>query len=521
MSPYDEAPARRTATPWTEGRWGDQGDGRYVNPIVPADLSDFDCIRVGDEYYGITSTFGYSPGMAVLHSADLVTWTVIGHAIDDLTRIGPELNWDRMNRYGRGVWAGAIRHHAGRFWIYFATPDEGFFMTTATDPAGLWEPVHAMWRVEGWDDVCPIWDGDQPYLVATHFADDYKIHLFALTPDGRSLIHSSGTVIQQSAGSEASKLYAIDGYYYHLYSEVRPEGRVVMMNRGTALHGPYENRQLQHVDASIDREPNQGSLILGPDENWYWVTHHGTGGHWEGRVLSLLPVTWIDGWPVLGEVGADGIGSMVWSGAMPLGSRPRAALPATATSDDFTGPTLKPEWEWHYQPRADKWSLDERPGALRLHAFPPLEPRNLTKVGNTLTQRAIRAPGSTVTLRFELGGLSDGQYAGLCHFAATYAGLGVTRADGVTALSFIVDGTRTAGPVIAQDNIWFRSRWDLDGVSHFSYSLDGTTFADFGTPYQLTWGGYRGDRVGIQTYNPAGAGFVDVVSCDYTIVPPD
>ncbi|MCX5250089.1 family 43 glycosylhydrolase [Streptomyces sp. NBC_00201] len=93
------------------GTWGDQGDGTYVNPIIPADLSDWDCIRVGADYYGITSTFGYSPGMAVLHSKDLVNWRTLGGAVDDVTRVGPELNWDRMNRFGRGVWAGAIRFH--------------------------------------------------------------------------------------------------------------------------------------------------------------------------------------------------------------------------------------------------------------------------------------------------------------------------------------------------------------------------------------------------------------------------
>ena len=98
-----------------------------------------------------------------------------------------------MNRYGRGVWAGAIRHHAGRFWVYFNTPDEGFFMTTATDPAGPWEPVHSMWRVAGWDDVCPFWDDGRPGTCATNFSDDYKIYMFRLgADDGRSVIQCSG-----------------------------------------------------------------------------------------------------------------------------------------------------------------------------------------------------------------------------------------------------------------------------------------------------------------------------------------
>ena len=113
------------------GAWGDQGDGTYKNPILPGDFSDPDVIRVGSDYYLITSTFQYSPGMAVMQSKDLVNWKYIGHCVDDLTQIGPELNWDRMNRYNRGIYAGALRYHDGKFWMFFTTMDEGVFLTTA------------------------------------------------------------------------------------------------------------------------------------------------------------------------------------------------------------------------------------------------------------------------------------------------------------------------------------------------------------------------------------------------------
>ena len=77
------------------GAWGDQGDGTFKNPILPGDFSDPDVIRVGGDYYFITSTFQYSPGMAVLHSKDLVNWQYLGHCVADLTELGPELNWER------------------------------------------------------------------------------------------------------------------------------------------------------------------------------------------------------------------------------------------------------------------------------------------------------------------------------------------------------------------------------------------------------------------------------------------
>src|SRR5664279_3462738 len=106
------------------GTWGDQGDGTYHNPVLPADYSDIDCIRVGADYYAISSTFQFSPGVVILHSRDLVNWRILGHVVSDVTQIGPEMNWDRMERYGTAIWAGAIRHHAGKFWVYFGTPQE-------------------------------------------------------------------------------------------------------------------------------------------------------------------------------------------------------------------------------------------------------------------------------------------------------------------------------------------------------------------------------------------------------------
>src|SRR3954469_19597970 len=108
--------------------WGDQANGYYENPVLPADYSDIDCIRVGDNYYAISSTFQFSPGMAIIQSKDLVNWSIVGHVVDDITQIGDDLNWDKMNRYGKGIWAGAIRYHDNKFWVYFGTADEGYFM---------------------------------------------------------------------------------------------------------------------------------------------------------------------------------------------------------------------------------------------------------------------------------------------------------------------------------------------------------------------------------------------------------
>ena len=504
----------------TQGESGDQGDGRYANPVLPADFSDLDAIRVGRTYFAISSTMQYSPGMTVLESKDLVNWKIVGGVVPDLTVIDSELNWDRMNRAGRGIWAGAIRWHKGRFWVYFATPDQGIFMSTAKNAAGPWERVHLVMSDRGWDDTCPFWDDDgQMYLVTTHTAAEgpsrttYNIHLFKLTEDGKGIVSGSDRIIHQSHGSEANKLYKWNGLYYHYYSEDRPEGRVAMMERAKSLDGPWEIRQLIHVHGAVDKEPNQGGIVKAQDGKWWFFTHQGRGD-WEGRAAVLLPVTWVDGWPVIGKVGEDGIGGMVWRGMKPVKGQAPSSVVA---SDDFDKPRLKPEWQWNYQPRAEMWSLTERKGYLRLRAFAPLKPNDLKSVGDVLTQRSFRSKRNEFTVKLDVSGMADGQEAGLSHFAKTFASLGVVQTGGMRTISVDINGARVAGPELKQDVVWLRSTWGFDGVSEFSYSLDGKTFVGIGDPYELTWGSYRGDRVGLFTVNDKTSGWVDFTSVRYEV----
>lgn len=516
---YADAPAN--FNDWTQ--WGDQGDGTYLNPVIPGDYSDIDAIRVGPDYYAISSTFQYSPGMTILHSNDLVNWTILGHAVPDVTQISPEMGWQKMNRYGFGIWAGAIRYHDHKFWIYFGTFDEGYFMTTATNPAGPWQPLHQVFKARHWDDCCPFWDDDgQGYLVASYTDADpqdrkhYHIHLFKLSSDGMNLLLNSDRTIYQADGSEANKLYKINGIYYHLFSEVKPEGRVVMMQRARSLTGPWELHQLNHGGY---REPNQGGLVQTQDGKWHFYTHHGQGGHWEGRIDSLLSVTWVDGWPIIGDVGADGIGNMQRGGPMPVKGTRVATI---QTDDEFNEASLAPQWEWNYQPRTGKWSLSEHPGFLRLHAFLPLQTDQLQKAGDTVTQRSMRTAENTVTIKLDLSGMTDGTSAGLCHFGySRSASLGVIQDGATRLLRFKHNDTVLVGPRLQSNDLWLRSTWGMDGVSQFSYSLDGNSFMPFGDSYPLAWEAYRGDRNGIFCYNnKSEAGFVDVKFYHYTYAGP-
>ncbi len=491
---------------WTQ--WGDQRDDTYRNPVVPGDYSDIDCIRVGTDYYAVSSTFQYSPGFVILHSKDMVNWRILGHAVNDISTISPAMNYTQMNRYGVGIWAGAIRYHNNRFWIYFGDPDEGYFMTSAARAEGPWAPLKHVLAEKGWDDCCPFWDDDgQAYLVGTKFADSYKIHLFKMSADGATLDRASDKVIYQSHGSEANKLYKINGYYYHLFSEVRNNVRVLMMERAKNIWGPYEGPQQLSEGQQQFNEPNQGGLMQAADGKWYFLTHHGSGD-WSGRIMSLLPVTWLNGWPIIGKPNAAGIGEMVWQAPMPVKGTQRVV---PQSSDEFSAATVSPQWEWNYQPRVDKWSLTQRKGWLRLHAFKPLK-NDLLHAGNTITQRSYRTTSNEASVKLDLSGMAHGQVAGLSHFGSPYyAAVGVVCLSQGKKLEFFTKDVNTGGPFIKGNTLWLRSTWGLDGKSQFLYSTDGKTFKPIGETYQLRWASYRGDRLAIYSFNnEQEAGYIDV-----------
>jgi beta-xylosidase len=313
-------------------------------------------------------------------------------------------------------------------------------------------------------------------------------------------------------------LYKINGIYYHFFSRVTEEGRVMMMERSKNIYGPWEIKQLSHVNKSADREPNQGGLMQLKNGQWWFFTHHGSGD-WEGRMASLLPVTWVNGWPIIGKVGADTIGNMVWSEKMPI-NIPGSKL-KIQTDDDFSAATLLPQWEWNYQPRSDKWSLSERKGFLRLHAFQPIKPENssriLLRAGNTITQRSMRTRSNIATVKLDISGMSDGQFAGLTHFStANYSQLGVKQNKSERLLVYSYNDRDSTGLKVSGKHIWLRSEWDFNGKNRYFYSLDGKKFLPIGNVTQLTWASYRGDRVGVFNYNVAAEkGYIDVDSFKY------
>ena len=309
-----------------------------------------------------------------------------------------------------------------------------------------------------------------------------------------------------------------------------------MAKRDKKMTGRFREERQLLLPCMEANEPNQGGIIEGRDGKWYFLTHHGSGD-WSGRIVSLLPVEWREGWPMMGSPtsalpkGGGSLfspGTMVWEGRIPvplIATTPNPSFPKEGTikgrggalqrSDDFDEGVLGPQWQWNYQPRAEMFSLSERPGWLRLKAFRPLENDRLLKVGNTLTQRSFRSKENEVTIRMDISQMADGQHAGLCHFAAHSGCLGVMKENGQLFLELRHDDKSDKAPLLSEGSgetpfLWLRSTWGLDGQSHFSYSLDGDTFIPFGD-YKLSWGYYRGDRIGIYCYNNLSeSGFIDV-----------
>ena len=490
------------------GKWGDLKDGTYANPILPGDFQNTDVIRVGDTYYYISATKELSPGMLIMSSRDLVNWKMMGHAVKDITQISPKYNYDKMEGVGRGLWAGSIRFHNKKFYVYFTDPDYGLFMTSAADPAGPWKPLTLIKGEPGWDDPCPLWDDNgKAYLVMTHFADNYKIYLFEMSSDGKKLL-DTGKVIHQSRGSEANKLYKINGYYYHFYSELTPEGRMPFITRSSNIYGPYkQRRQLIH---KAKAEPNQGGMVETKNGEWYFVTHHGEG-YWSGREASLLPITWVDGWPLWGTAGADSIGNMMWTDKKPINSSVTTTL---NTNDEFNSNVLSPQWEWYFQPRSDSWSLTERKGFLRMYARKPLQPNVVNKTVNVLTQRPLRTDKNIATVRLDVSHMKEGQVVGLSLFGKTAGTVSVKKTQNDQRFFCNLAGIITEGDKIKASTayVWLRATWDIEGKATFYYSTNGNEFNRLGGVYQIvSFSNSLGAKIGIHTSaNEEEKGFVDV-----------
>jgi beta-xylosidase len=471
--------------------WGDLGDGRYRNPILKADYSDPDVIRVGDDFYLVASDFHFV-GIQVLHSTDLVNWDVINQVFH---RLPMSPKYDEMRGYAEGTWAPSLRYHDGEFYIFVCTPAEGLFMWHTKDPAGKWSDVATVKAVAGWEDPCPFWDDDgQAYLVHSRKGAGPLI-LHKMSADGTRLL-DDGVTVYTGPVAEGPKLYKRNGYYYISH----PEGGVgtgwQTVERSTAIYGPYERRIV------LSDGPHQGGLVDLPNGEWWFIGFKSTG--WLGRICYLDPVVWgADGWPVFGDNGKP---VDVWK-------KPGVARATPArrplTSDNFDKPTLGPIWQWNHNPVDQAWSLSARPGFLRLHALPAT---GIAHARNTLTQKLWDEFG-TIDVKMDLSGVADGAHAGLTFLSGTsFTWAGAEKAAGTCRVAW-QDGN---GPAIGNcRNLWLRGEY-RQGEAKLLYSLDGKTWSDSGQRVILKFAAWKGARFGIFSCGP-NSGYVDVdyVRYDY------
>lgn len=481
----------------------DNGDGTYRNPILFADYSDPDVVRVGDDYYMVASDFHYMPGLPVLHSRDLVNWTIIGHAFDRL-EADPKYDMAGGTRHGRGCWAPAIRHHDGKFWVYFCTPDEGLFMTSAENPAGPWAPLTHVAQVAGWEDPCPLWDADgQAYLVRSQLGGGPLI-LHRMSPDGTRLLDEGTTIYAQRDEHrhlEGPKFYRRDGYYYILAPAGGVEQGYQVAFRSRDIYGPYEERKVLEQGSTRVNGPHQGGLVDTPDGEEWWFIHFQQRGFY-GRIVHLQPVRWVDGWPQMGEdYDGNGVGEPVARHRKPAVGR-EYPVQVPQTSDDFSGPALGLQWQWDHNPLDDRWSLAARPGWLRLTAAPG---DRLANGRNVLTQK-IADPACQATAELDIAGMRDRELAGVCVFGYSHGWIGVVQEDGRRRLRMVHNngGWRSKeqvstfdGPDLTAERVFLRAIVSADAKATFAYSLDGEAFTPLGEPMSLYFDWWKGQKLGL------------------------
>ena len=473
-----------------------KGDVAYHNPVLFADYSDPDVIRDGANYYLVASTFHFVPGIPILQSTDLVHWTIVGHVVQRMT-MDPQYSMIGGNRYGQGVWAPSIRKHRGLFYVYFPTPKEGIFVSTAAKITGPWSAPVAVMAEPGLEDPCPFWDDDgTAYLIHSKTGAGPLI-LHHMSSDGKHVLDEGKIIVQDAEHLpvlEGPKLYKRDGYYYIFapFGGVASGAQVVLRSR--QIYGPYERRIVLAQGGTKINGPHQGAYVETPDGEGWFVHFQSDGAH--GRIVHLEPVRWNGDWPMVGDdpTGAP-VGQPAQSGPIP--DHPGAdSDQRPQTSDDFDEAKLGPQWEWNHNPDDAHWSLSARPGFLRLI---PMQADDLLSARNTATQ-CMQDNSFEFTARLDLSKSKSGVHAGVAMFEKSASGLEIVQSGSERRLDFFHLPDHVQGPALSQDVIQLRVRVEGDQARYFYSVDDGATFQQLGTPTQIRFSWWKGSRPALFAY---------------------
>jgi beta-xylosidase len=484
----------------------DNGDGTYKNPIVYADYSDPDVIRVGSDYYMVASSFNCQPGIPVLHSKDLVNWTIINHVYARL----PLQRYEKFQP-GQGSWAPSIRYHNGLFYVYFCTPEDGLFMASTPDPAKKWT-LTLVQNVANWEDPCPFWDTDgQAYLLHGRVGAGPAI-LHKMSANGKRLL-DNGTIIFQD-GKKQPVLEGFkfmpkrDGYYYFMAPAGGVSSGWQSVFRSKNIYGPYEDKIVLRQGNTPVNGPHQGGLVETQTHEWWFIHFQDKGPY--GRILNLQPAVWKNGWPVIGEDKDDtGTGQPVLSYRMPnVGKKYPVAVPQT--SDDFSSATLGLQWQWQAAPQLNWYNLTEHKGFMRLRAIcNPTDSGSFLYNTNVLLQK-FTAPAFTATTKMIFHPVAYGDRAGLTVSGVSTIFLCLEKqADGNKLVLYQSKKEgRINMPKILQvqpintNTVWFRVTVTEKAQCQYAYSTDGITYTDIGDMYQAEKGTWIGAKTGLACLNP-------------------
>lgn len=504
----------------------------YQNPILCADYSDPDIVRVGDDFFMVSSSFNHMPALPILHSTDLVNWQIINHVFDAL----PLPGYDEYQP-GKGVWAPSIRWHDNKLWVFFSTPDEGIFMCQTDDPWGQWSAPYCVQPAKGWIDPCPFWDDNGDAWLVHAFAHSrsgikHKLQLFAMSPDGTSL-RGEGRIIYDGSCDqptlEGPKVYKRGGWYYIFAPAGSVETGWETVLRARSMTGPWEAKNVLFQGDTPVNGPHQGGWVELDDGECWFV--HFQDAHLYGRIVHLQPMRWEqDDWPRIGEpMGDEGEGQPVMRWSRPASLPPSARL-LPQTDDDFARGVPGLQWQWQANPNPG-WLLPGR-HRLNLRCYPLVQAEhksNLYWQPNLLLQK-FPAWQFTARTALTLNAAGNGDSGGLIIYGERYAALLLEKLGGHHQLLWVTGWMSDAGVVresrrvIAKINsasCAFSVSVTHGGICRFAWCEQGGTWQPVTPPFAAGKGKWVGAKIGIvalalEADSPQGSCAFDYFATDIT-----
>lgn len=473
------------------------------NPIIFADVPDMSIIRVKNSYYMSSTTMHMNPGVPIMKSVDLVNWQLINYAYDTLASTD-ELNLEHgKNTYGRGSWASSLRFHEGVFYVttFAQTTGKTYIFSTHDIERGPWKRLSFS---PSYHDHSLFFDDDgRVYMIYGAGAlklIELKSDLSGVKPgtSEKVVIGNASAPAGPNIGlnAEGSQLFKVNGKYY-LFNITWPKGgmRTVVVHRADKITGPYEGRlSLQDLGVA------QGGLIDTPEGNWFAYMFRDYGA--VGRIPYLVPVKWVDGWPVLGNGGKV-------PEALTLPAN-RSLIPGIINSDEFekAGPksSLPLVWQWNHNADNRLWTLSARNGFLRL--ITGRIDSSFLQARNTLTQRTVGPQCSGIT-RLDVSGMKSGDIAGLAVLQRRFGFVGVTAAGRdkfIVMVSAESDSLQEQQRIpLNHDIVFLKIECDFRSMAdnaYFYYSTDGAQWNSIGSKMKMTYTlpHFMGYRFGLFNY---------------------